>query len=50
MVRRLVWFEVHENPATAILREKQLKAGPRRQKITLIQAMNPAWRDLWEDL
>ena len=49
-VRHLVWFEVHENPVSAILREKQLKGGPRRQKLALIQAMNPTWRDLWEDL
>jgi putative endonuclease len=49
-VRDLVWFEVHENSVSAILREKQLKGGPRRQKLELIQAMNPNWRDLWEDL
>jgi putative endonuclease len=49
-VGHLVWFEVHGDSAQAIQREKQLKAGPRRQKLALIQAMNPAWRDLWEDL
>jgi putative endonuclease len=50
LVRHLVWFEVHESPVSAILREKQLKGGSRPQKISLIHAMNPAWRDLWEDL
>jgi putative endonuclease len=49
-VHRLVWFEVHENPVSAILREKQLKGGPRRQKVALIRALNPTWNDLWEDL
>lgn len=49
-VRHLVWFEIHENPVSAILREKQLKGGSRRHKLALIQAMNPTWRDLWEDL
>jgi putative endonuclease len=49
-VHHLVWFEVHESPVSAILREKQLKAGPRRRKLALIEAMNPTWRDLWEDL
>ncbi len=49
-VRHLVWFEAHENPVSAILREKQLKAGPRHRKLALIQAMNPTWRDLWEEL
>jgi putative endonuclease len=48
--RRLVWYEIHENPVTAILREKQIKAGPRRQKLALINTMNPEWRDLAEDL
>ncbi len=46
----LVWFEVHESPVSAILREKQIKAGSRRQKLSLIRVKNPAWRDLWEDL
>ncbi|MEP6574335.1 MAG: GIY-YIG nuclease family protein [Gemmatimonadota bacterium] len=49
-VWRLVWFEVHESPTSAILREKQLKAGPRRQKLRLIRTMNPEWRDLWDEL
>jgi putative endonuclease len=34
----------------AILREKQIKAGSRRKKIHLIEASNPDWRDLYEDL
>ncbi len=47
---RLVWYEVHQDPGSAIRREKQLKAGSRRRKLELIQASNPAWRDLWEKL
>lgn len=34
----------------AIGREKQLKAGSRQKKIALIEAMNPDWRDFYEDL
>ena len=49
-VRHLVWFEVHESPMSAITREKQIKAGPRCQKVDLIQALNPEWRDLWFEL
>ena len=49
-VHRLVWFEIHENPVSAILREKQLKGGPRRKKIALIEAANPNWNDLWKGL
>jgi len=49
-VDRLVFYEEHADPAGGIAREKQLKAGPRRKKIGLIEAMNPGWRDLFEDL
>jgi putative endonuclease len=47
---RLVWYELHESPVSAILREKQIKAGSRRQKTSLIEAVNPDWRDLGDDL
>jgi putative endonuclease len=46
----LVWYEVHENMLSAIAREKQIKAGSRRKKLALIEAMNPTWRDLYSDL
>jgi putative endonuclease len=46
----LVWYEAHYEMAAAITREKQIKAGSRRKKLALIEAMNPAWRDLYEDL
>jgi predicted GIY-YIG superfamily endonuclease len=44
----LVWYEIHEEMLPAIAREKQLKAGSRRRKLALIEAMNPEWTDLWE--
>jgi len=34
----------------AIAREKQIKAGSRKKKLALIEATNPGWRDLYEDL
>ena len=34
----------------AIAREKQLKAGPRKRKIALIESLNPTWSDLYEAL
>ena len=49
-VWHLVCFEVHESPVSAITREKQIKAGSRRQKIALIATVNPEWRDLWFEL
>jgi predicted GIY-YIG superfamily endonuclease len=46
----LVWFERHDTMAGAIAREKQIKAGSRRKKLALIEAMNPDWRDLYTDI
>jgi predicted GIY-YIG superfamily endonuclease len=34
---------------TAIAREKELKRFGRKQKLALIEAHNPTWRDLYED-
>ncbi|VAW15784.1 Excinuclease ABC, C subunit-like [hydrothermal vent metagenome] len=44
----LVWYETHENMESAILREKQIKAGSRRKKLTLIENNNPNWNDLFD--
>src|SRR5438552_17187174 len=49
-VSRLVYFEVFENTYEAISREKQIKAGPRRRKVALIEKANPRWRDLASEL
>jgi putative endonuclease len=46
----LVWFEFYETMAAAIGREKQIKAGSRKNKLALIEANNPSWRDLYCDL
>jgi putative endonuclease len=46
----LVWYEQHEEMPGAIAREKQIKAGSRKKKLALIEALNPDWRDLYEDL
>ena len=45
---KLVYYEVFDSIRDAIAREKQLKAGPRRQKIALINKHNPEWIDLFE--
>ena len=49
-VTRLVWYELHEAMAAAILREKQLKKWNRDWKIRLIETTNPEWSDLWPGL
>lgn len=46
----LVWYENYERIDEAISREKQIKAGPRKAKLRLIETMNPGWRDLYADL
>ena len=48
-VNRLVWFEVHNEMESAIIREKRIKEWKREWKLALIEKENPAWRDLAED-
>jgi len=48
--KTLVYYEFHEDMLSAIAREKQLKAGSRKDKIALIERLNPTWRDLYEEL
>ncbi len=49
-VSRLVYYETAENAPAAIEREKQLKAGPRKRKLELINKFNPEWKDLYEEI
>ena len=49
-VHRLVYFEMLEDMASAIQREKQLKKWNRDWKIQLIEKGNPEWRDLYDSL
>ena len=46
----LVYYEQFEDMLHAIEREKQIKAGSRGKKITLIESINPRWLDLYETL
>jgi putative endonuclease len=48
--KMLVFYEVHENMESAILREKQIKAGSRQKKIKLIEDVNPEWSDLYNQI
>jgi len=45
-VKTLVWFEMHENAESAIVREKRIKKWKRIWKLALIEASNPEWQDL----
>ena len=49
-VHILVWYEVHEIMESAIKREKVIKNWKRAWKINVIEATNPHWRDLYDDL
>jgi putative endonuclease len=49
-VDTLVYYEPTTSVVVAIAREKQIKAGSRASKIALIEAMNPAWKDLATDI
>jgi putative endonuclease len=45
-LRRLVYFEFHDDIISAIQREKNVKHWPRAWKVNLIVAENPDWDDL----
>jgi putative endonuclease len=49
-VVKLVYYEVSEDIESAILREKQIKAGSRQKKVQLVNDMNREWRDLYDGL
>ncbi len=46
----LVWFELAETMEAAIAREKQIKAGSRAKNLSLIEALNPNWNDLYDSI
>jgi putative endonuclease len=45
-VNRLVYFEETNDINAALNREKQIKGWLRTKKITLIESINPTWKDL----
>ncbi len=49
-LKRLVYYEFHEDIRAAIQREKTVKHWPRLWKLALIQETNPEWADLYESL
>ena len=51
-IDRLPYVETFTDPASAIKREKQIKAWKREKKVKLIDSQNPSWNDLsdgWYD-
>ena len=49
-VNKLVFYEMTSDVKSAMAREKQIEGGSRARKIALINAMNPAWDDLYDSL
>ena len=49
-LNKLVYWEAFQEIGDAIGREKQLKAGSRQKKIGLINAFNPEWNDLYDEV
>lgn len=49
-VKSLVWFEGYETREAAFRQERRIKEWRRSWKLRLIEAGNPDWRDLYEDL
>ena len=48
--KMLVYYKTCDTMETAIVREKQLKAGSRKKKIYLIESMTPLWEDLYDSI
>jgi putative endonuclease len=49
-IDQLVWFEKHVTREEAFIRERRIKEWKRAWKLRLIEAINPDWRDLYDDL
>jgi putative endonuclease len=49
-ITRLVWFEIYDDPISAISRENELKKWKRAWKTKLIEEKNPLWDDLYESI
>jgi len=46
----LVWYEMHETMESAIIKEKHIKAGSRKMKLSLIEEDNSDWKDLYNEI
>ena len=49
-VDKLGYYEVYNKITDAITREKQIKGGSRKDKLVLIEGMNPNWEDLYDTI
>ena len=49
-IGKLVYYEAGGDINGALAREKQIKAGSRKKKLDLIDAFNPEWKDLYDEI
>ena len=49
-VKKLVWYEAHDDIEAAIAREKAMKKWNRAWKLSVIEEMNPDWWDLFDKI
>ena len=47
---KLVYYDGFPDIGQAIAEEKRIKGGSRKKKEILINSINPAWSDLWEEV
>jgi putative endonuclease len=45
-----MYYEIHDNMASAITREKQIKVGSRLNEVRLIEKDNVDWLDLYQNI
>lgn len=46
----LVYYQSFHHIEEAIAEEKRIKGGNRKNKLKLIESMNPEWKDLWDEI
>jgi len=49
-ITKLVYYEILDDIANAIVREKHIKKWNREWKIKLIEQANPQWKDLYQEI
>ena len=50
LIHKLIYYEQYQDIRDAMEREKQLKAGSRKKKESLVTFLNPEWKDLYDSL
>ena len=49
-IDKLIYYETCGDSLSAIAREKQIKAGSRKKKVSLIESINTEWEDLYSSI